>query len=133
MCVTPGSLCARSSSTPSNAPRPSRAACGLQTSVQPGAAVAGGGTALLVPAPAPTCGDDETAVLGPALPEPGAPVPASGGSGRAAAARTRPGVAAAVPVVTRYSWKAPNEATTTTATVSDTRTRRERSRGAAFM
>src|SRR5947209_7915644 len=40
MCLTPRSEPARSSSTPSNAPRPSRLACGSQTSVQPAGAAA---------------------------------------------------------------------------------------------
>src|SRR6266511_606731 len=41
MCLAPGSEPARSSSPPSNAPSPSRPACGLQRSVQP---AGGGGT-----------------------------------------------------------------------------------------
>src|SRR3982750_3548440 len=49
MCLTPGSVPARSSSTPSKAASPSRPACGLHSSVQPGGVpgVPGGGGAPL--------------------------------------------------------------------------------------
>src|SRR2546423_8946444 len=71
MCFTPGSDPARSSSTPSNAPSPSRTACGLHISVQPAGVPpepqeAGGGAGApyepgdadrLAHAPAPTQGE----------------------------------------------------------------------------
>src|SRR5437016_106871 len=95
MCVTPGSECALSSSTPSNAPSPSRAGCGFHISAQPAPGAPGPGPAGGAPArdgPA----DAEAEVDGRADAEP--PTPAFAGSppdvvpaGPAAAARLSAG------------------------------------------
>src|SRR5881392_309085 len=78
MCFTPGSEPARSSSTPSNAPSPSRAACGLHIRVQPAGVPpepqeAGGGGAGAPYEP----GDADRLADAPALTEGEAPGPAA--------------------------------------------------------
>src|SRR5438034_187457 len=91
MCVTPGSEWARSSSTPSNAPNPSRAGCGFHIRAQPAPGAPGPDPAGAVLAP----GRDGLAEAGRptaalAWPLPEAPpdvAPAASGPGAAAAAR----------------------------------------------
>src|SRR5213080_418373 len=98
MCLTPGSDPARSSSTPSNAPRPSRLACGSHISVQPaGAALspheAGGGGAG-AGCEAPADGDGDTVADGAAEPgtaEPDPAGPAADGTAQLPAAGERAG------------------------------------------
>src|SRR2546430_16666660 len=89
MCLTPGSDPARSSSTPSNAPRPSWPACGSHISVQPaGAALspheAGGGGAG-AGGEAPADGDGDPGADG--APEPGTAEPDPAGPAAAGTAQ----------------------------------------------